>query len=153
MWSIATVASADLPPWLLRSSRYVRRAFIRRQDRIKTIILRCGTVKFTAFAGIRVAFVGLRQRPVSRAPPLGDRRTRETEVAPMTDIAVFSYCSRPMKPHSTTPTLTLTRAAFGLSKIEYLQWVDLDGAPLCGHRAKRDDLCRNMTGGYQLRAA
>lgn len=41
---------------------------------------------------------------------------------------------------------------FGLSKIEYLQWVDLDGAPLCGHRTKGGDLCRNMTGGYQLRA-
>jgi hypothetical protein len=27
-----------------------------------------------------VAFVGLRQRPVSRAPPPGDRRTRKTEV-------------------------------------------------------------------------
>ena len=42
---------------------------------------------------------------------------------------------------------------FGLSKIEYLQWVDLDGAPLCGHRTKGGDLCRNMTGGYQLGAA
>jgi hypothetical protein len=41
---------------------------------------------------------------------------------------------------------------FGLSKIEYLQWVDLEGAPLCGHRTKSGDLCRNMTGGYQLRA-
>jgi hypothetical protein len=42
---------------------------------------------------------------------------------------------------------------FGLSKIEYLQWIDLDGAPLCCHRTKGGDLCRNMTGGYQLRAA
>ncbi len=41
---------------------------------------------------------------------------------------------------------------FGLNKIEYLQWVDLDGAPLCGHRTKGGDLCRNMTGGYQLGA-
>ncbi|MGM5027701.1 hypothetical protein AB8B02_15885 [Tardiphaga sp. 862_B3_N4_1] len=41
---------------------------------------------------------------------------------------------------------------FGLSKIEYMQWIDLDGAPLCGHRTKKGDLCRNMTGGYQLRA-
>jgi len=42
---------------------------------------------------------------------------------------------------------------FGLSKREYLQWVDLDGAPLCGHRTKGGDLCRNVTGGYQLCAA
>jgi hypothetical protein len=42
---------------------------------------------------------------------------------------------------------------FGWSKIEYLQWVDLDGAPLCGHLTKGGDLCRNMTGGYQLRSA
>ena len=41
---------------------------------------------------------------------------------------------------------------FRLSKIEYLQWVDLEGAPLCGHRTKGGDLCCNMTSGYQLRA-
>ena len=33
---------------------------------------------------------------------------------------------------------------FGLSKIEYLQWIDLEGAPLCGHRTKGGDLCRNI---------
>jgi hypothetical protein len=42
------------------------------------IILRCGTVKFAAVAGARVAFVGLRQRPVSRA--ICASRTRETDV-------------------------------------------------------------------------
>jgi hypothetical protein len=42
---------------------------------------------------------------------------------------------------------------FGLSKIEYLQWVELEGAPLCGQRTKGGDPCRNMTGGYQLDAA
>jgi hypothetical protein len=40
----------------------------------------------------------------------------------------------------------------GLTKIEYLEWVDLDGAPLCGHRTQGGDLCRNLTGGSQLRA-
>lgn len=44
-------------------------------------------------------------------------------------------------------------AHFGLSKREYLEWLGLEGAPLCGHRTKGGDLCRNMTGGYQLRAA
>ena len=48
---------------------------------------------------------------------------------------------------------TYAASHFGLSKIEYLQWVDLEGAPLCGHRTKGGDLCRNMTGGYQLHAA
>jgi hypothetical protein len=42
---------------------------------------------------------------------------------------------------------------FGLTKIEYLQWIDLDGAPLCGHRTAGGDLCRNMTGGSQLKAS
>jgi hypothetical protein len=42
---------------------------------------------------------------------------------------------------------------FGLTKIEYLQWIDLDGAPLCGHRTAGGDLCRNLTGGNQLRAS
>ena len=42
---------------------------------------------------------------------------------------------------------------FGLSKREYLQWLDLEGQPLCGHRTKSGDLCRNVTGGFQLRAA
>lgn len=41
---------------------------------------------------------------------------------------------------------------FGLTKREYLQWIDLDGAPLCGHRTRGGDLCRNLTGGSQLRA-
>lgn len=41
---------------------------------------------------------------------------------------------------------------FGLSKIDYLQWVELDGAPLCGHRTKGGDLCRNTVGRIQLKA-
>ena len=44
-------------------------------------------------------------------------------------------------------------AHFGLSKIEYLQWLDREGAPLCGERTKSGDLCRNLTGGFQLNAA
>jgi hypothetical protein len=40
----------------------------------------------------------------------------------------------------------------GLTKREYLEWVDLDGVPLCGHRTQSGDLCRNLTGGSQLRA-
>lgn len=40
---------------------------------------------------------------------------------------------------------------FGLTKVEYLQWVDLDGAPLCGHRTAGGNLSRNMTGGFRLR--
>lgn len=40
--------------------------------------------------------------------------------------------------------------SFGLTKIEYLQWLDSDGAPLCGHRTAGGDLCRNLTGGSQL---
>lgn len=38
----------------------------------------------------------------------------------------------------------------GLTKREYLQWLDLEGAPLCGHRAKGGDLCRNLAGKIQL---
>jgi hypothetical protein len=41
---------------------------------------------------------------------------------------------------------------YGLSKFEYLQWIDFDGAPLCGHRTKGDDLCRNLVGPIQLPA-
>jgi hypothetical protein len=37
-----------------------------------------------------------------------------------------------------------------LTKMEYLEWLDLDGAPLCGHRTQGGDLCRNLTGGSQL---
>lgn len=44
-------------------------------------------------------------------------------------------------------------ALHGLTKIEYLQWVDLDGAPLCSHRSKDGDLCPNSTGQIQLGAA
>jgi hypothetical protein len=40
----------------------------------------------------------------------------------------------------------------GLTKMEYLQWVDLDGAALCAHRTKGGDLCRNNVGGFQLKA-
>ncbi len=40
---------------------------------------------------------------------------------------------------------------FGLSKIDYIQWIGCDGAPLCKHRTKTGDLCRNMTGRIQMR--
>lgn len=39
---------------------------------------------------------------------------------------------------------------FGLTKIEYYQWLDTQGSPLCGHRTARGDMCRNLTGGQQL---
>lgn len=42
---------------------------------------------------------------------------------------------------------------FGLTKIEYLQWLDLEGSPLCGHRTAGGDPCRNRTGGFQLSAS
>jgi hypothetical protein len=38
---------------------------------------------------------------------------------------------------------------FGLSKIEYYQWLDTEGSPLCGHRTASGDKCRNRTGGFQ----
>lgn len=38
----------------------------------------------------------------------------------------------------------------GLSKIDYYQWLDTQGAPLCRHRTKGGDMCRNLTGGQQL---
>lgn len=41
---------------------------------------------------------------------------------------------------------------FGLSKIDYLQWIDTDGAALCGHRTKGGDLCRNLVSRIQLGA-
>ena len=41
-------------------------------------------------------------------------------------------------------------ANFGLSKLEYIEWVSCDGAPLCRHRVKTGDLCRNATGRIQL---
>ncbi len=41
---------------------------------------------------------------------------------------------------------------FGLTKIEYLQWVDTDGAALCSHRTKGGDLCRNLISRIQLSA-
>ena len=40
----------------------------------------------------------------------------------------------------------------GLTKIEYYQWLDLEGQPLCGHQAAGGDLCRSRTGGFQLTA-
>jgi hypothetical protein len=39
---------------------------------------------------------------------------------------------------------------FGLTKIEYYQWLDTEGAPLCSHRTAAGDNCRNRTGGSQL---
>lgn len=39
---------------------------------------------------------------------------------------------------------------FGLTKIEYYQWLDTEGAPLCSHRTARGDNCRSRTGGHQL---
>jgi hypothetical protein len=33
---------------------------------------------------------------------------------------------------------------FGLSTIEYLQWVVLEGAPLCGHRTKGRSAASNL---------
>ena len=44
-------------------------------------------------------------------------------------------------------------AHYGLSKLEYIEWVSCDGAPLCRHRTKTGDLCRNMTGRVQMKAA
>jgi hypothetical protein len=42
----------------------------------------------------------------------------------------------------------------GLTKFEYVLWVDLDGAPLCGARTQGGDLCRNaVPGGVQLPAS
>lgn len=38
----------------------------------------------------------------------------------------------------------------GLTKIEYYEWLDTDGSPLCGHRTASGDKCRNRTGGFQL---
>jgi hypothetical protein len=40
----------------------------------------------------------------------------------------------------------------GLSKFEYLQWIDLDGMPLCGHRNKGGDLCGTIIGPMQMNA-
>jgi hypothetical protein len=40
---------------------------------------------------------------------------------------------------------------FGISKLEYIEWLNCDGAPLCKHRTKGGDRCRNMTGGMQMR--
>lgn len=42
---------------------------------------------------------------------------------------------------------------FGLSKIEYIEWVELDGTPLCSHRTKTGDLCRNATSRVQQSAS
>lgn len=39
---------------------------------------------------------------------------------------------------------------FGLTKIEYYEWLDTDGSPLCSHRTAGGDRCRNKTGGNQL---
>lgn len=39
---------------------------------------------------------------------------------------------------------------FGLTKIEYYQWLDTEGSPLCRHRTAKGDPCRNRTGGFQL---
>ncbi|MBB4364993.1 hypothetical protein GGD65_006057 [Bradyrhizobium sp. CIR18] len=41
---------------------------------------------------------------------------------------------------------------FGLSKIEYIEWVEVDGTPLCSHRTKGGDLCRNATSRSQQSA-
>lgn len=38
----------------------------------------------------------------------------------------------------------------GLTKIEYYQWLDTEGSPLCGHRTASGDVCRNRTGGFHL---
>lgn len=43
-------------------------------------------------------------------------------------------------------------AYFGLTKIQYLQWIDTDGTPLCGHRTGGGDLCRNPIGRSQMRS-
>ena len=40
----------------------------------------------------------------------------------------------------------------GLTKREYLEWVELDGVPLCAHRTSTGDLCRNPVGMSQFDA-
>lgn len=47
----------------------------------------------------------------------------------------------------------LAAEKFGLSKIEYIEWVELDGTPLCSHRTKAGDLCRNATSRIQQSAS
>jgi len=42
------------------------------------------------------------------------------------------------------------RLAQGFSKIDYYQWLDTEGSPLCSHRTASGDYCRNRTGGFQL---
>ena len=43
---------------------------------------------------------------------------------------------------------------FGLSVDEYLEWVELEGVPLCGAKTRTGSLCRNMiSGGIQRRAS
>jgi hypothetical protein len=44
-------------------------------------------------------------------------------------------------------------AHVGLSKVEYIEWVEIDGAALCSNRTKTGDLCRNATGRIQQRPA
>lgn len=39
---------------------------------------------------------------------------------------------------------------FGLTKLEYIEWVTLDGAALCAARKRGGDLCRNVVSSAQL---
>jgi hypothetical protein len=41
-------------------------------------------------------------------------------------------------------------AHFGLSRIDYIEWLACYGAPLCKHRTKTGDLCRNQVDGMQV---
>lgn len=38
---------------------------------------------------------------------------------------------------------------FGLSAAEYVEWIDLDGAPLCGSKTKAGKLCKVPVGRVQ----
>jgi hypothetical protein len=38
---------------------------------------------------------------------------------------------------------------FGLSKVDYIEWLACHGAPLCKHRTKTGDLCRNQIDGMK----
>jgi len=42
---------------------------------------------------------------------------------------------------------------YGLTKLQYIEWITLDGNPLCGTRTAKGDLCRNQSGPGQLGAA
>ena len=63
---------------------------------------------------------------------------------------VFDITESQIAEYQADPDAFVARHVFGLSKAEYVEWIETGGAPLCAGYTKRGTLCRCSTGGSHL---